>query len=77
MPREGNNFTDDNLWTETNTVEMEDSIGQLILGFHVERENWGFHFNIWLSTDTLKRETLSRTEDPANDFGAFTIERRF
>lgn len=77
LPREGNNFTDDNLWTETNTVEMEDSIGQIILGFHVERENWGIHFNIWLSTDTLKRETISGAEDPANEFGAIMVEWRF
>jgi hypothetical protein len=63
--------------SECSPRAQERLVGQLILGFHIERERWGIHVNFWFSSDTLERNTLSTIEDPGNDFGTIMFEKRF
>jgi lipid A 3-O-deacylase len=77
MLREGNTFVDDNEWTDNNTVEPEDVIGQVIVGFHYERPKWALRFTFWASTDTVDPDTLVGDEDPENKGGTITYEWRF
>lgn len=76
LPRDGNTFRDDNEWTENNTIDPEDLVGQVVVGLHHERVNWGFHLSFWFVTDTVGEGGLFETEDPQNSFGTMTIEWR-
>ena len=60
-----------------NTLDPENFLGQVILGFHVVRPGWGLHLTWFLTTDTVDRDSLSADEDPTADFSTFMIEWRF
>ena len=77
MPMEGNTFVDDNPWTELNTIEAEDFVSRVFVGFNYERPKWALRFHAWWSTDSVKRETLLMAEDPQNNAGTITFEWRF
>ena len=77
MPREGNNFTSSNEWTENNTIEPEDFVGQVFFGLNFERPKWAFRLNFWLTSDSVKPESLQPGEDPENKGGTITFEWRF
>jgi hypothetical protein len=76
LPREGNNFGSDNLWTRNNSIQMEKRVRQVVAGLHIDRGSWAYHLSLWLSSDTIKRATLRDNPDPRNDFVVFTFERR-
>jgi lipid A 3-O-deacylase len=74
MPREGNNFTDSNEWTENNVLEPKDFIGQIFLGFNYERPTWAGRFTLWYGTDSVETDSLAEGQDPENRGGTLTIE---
>lgn len=76
MPRDGNLFRDGDEWTENNTLNPEELVGQLVLAVHHERPRWSVHLNFILSTDTVDGDGLPVTEDPQNSFGTVVIEWR-
>ncbi len=76
MPRDGNVLRRDNAWTQQNRVRPERTIGRLIIGAHYERPRWGAHLNLWFGTDSVDPRTVVDRLDTANNFGAFTLERR-
>ena len=77
MPLEGNILVSDNEWTDNNTIDPENFLGQVILGFHIVRPGWGIHVTWFLTTDTVDRDSLSADEDPTADFSTLMIEWRF
>lgn len=76
LPRQGNNFSDSNPWTELHTTEMEKRVGQIILGVHFEQPRWSAHLTYWRSTNTIERNSLTPIEDADNTFAAISFERR-
>ncbi len=77
MPRHGNVLRRDDAWTRDNTVDDEQWLGKLAIGLHYERARWGLHLNVWLSTNALDPESVVERQDPQNNFGSVTLERRF
>ena len=77
MTKKGNNFTSSNEWTENNTIEPEDFVGQLFVGLNFERPKWAFRLHFWFTSDSVKQESLLPDEDPENKGGTITFEWRF
>jgi hypothetical protein len=77
LPIEGNNFTDNNPWTELNTIEPKDFNSQVIVGLNFERPKWAFRFVVWFASDSVNPDSLLANEDPDNKGGTITIEWRF
>ncbi len=75
MPLEGNTLVDGNDWTDDNTIDPENVIGQFLFGVHYERPRWALHFTVALSTDNVDSDSLS--PDVENDFGWITFDWRF
>jgi hypothetical protein len=57
-------------------VPREPLVGSLILGLHYERERWGVHFQVWLTTDTVDRALVTDRSNAAANFGSLTVEFR-
>ena len=76
MPREGNNFTNSNPWTELNTIEAEDFTAQVFVGLNFERPKWAIRLHFWYATDSVKSDTLTSDEDSENKGGTITFEWR-
>jgi len=77
MPLEGNTFTSDNEWTDNNTLEPEQIVGQAIVGFHYVRPKWGVHATWTFATDNIDEDSLAPGVTVDNQFSAFMIEWRF
>jgi len=77
MPREGNLLRSDNEWTENNTIDARSFLGQIDIGLHWEKEDWGLHANFVFTTDTIKHAERTLAEDPKNNYGAITWEWKF
>lgn len=77
MPLEGNTFVDDNEWTENNTIEPENVIGQVIFGFHYVRPKWGLHATWTFATDNVDEDSLTPGAEVENNFGTMMFEWRF
>lgn len=75
MPLEGNIFRDDNEWTENNTLDPEQVVPQVLVGFHYVKPRWGLHLNFVIQGDNVDRGTIA--EDIENDFGMITFDYRF
>ncbi len=72
LPRHGNLLRRNNAWTENEQIEPERLIGQLVLGLHYERVNWGLHFNITVATDSVNDNP--EIIDSSNNFGFLVFE---
>lgn len=77
LPRHGNLLRTDNEWTDDERIDPENLFGQLLLGLHYERPNWGLHFTYNLATDSVDRESGPEIEDKSNSFGILVGEWRF
>jgi lipid A 3-O-deacylase len=77
MPLEGNTFTSDNEWTDNNTIEPEQIVGQAIVGFHYVRPKWGMHATLTFATDNIDPDSLTPGTDVDNNFFAYMFEWRF
>lgn len=77
LPRHGNLLRNDNNWTDNEQIDVNNLLGQLVLGLHYERERWGLHFTVNLGTNTVEPGTLSDREDPSNNFGILMTEWKF
>lgn len=77
MPRDGNLLRRNNEWTEDNVIDPRDVIGELILGFHLERQSWGAHLNFAFSTDTVKNADDTAVANPKNNYASLNFEWQF
>ena len=77
LPRHGNLLRSNNLWTENEQLDVNNLLGQVVLGLHYERERWGLHFTVNLATDAVDPESGRSLEDPSNNFGILMAEWRF
>ena len=77
MPLEGNQFVSDNEWTDNNTIDPENVIGQLIGGFHYVRPKWGVHMTFHIASDNIDEDSLGPGASIDNDFGFIMFEWRF
>jgi len=77
LPRDGNLLRSDNRWTEENNLDPEDFLGQLALGLHYERDDWGAHLNLFYGTDTVENAGNTALEDPNNNFATVLFEWQF
>lgn len=77
LERQGNTFRSDNDWTEQNQLHMKRFVGQFIAGLNYIRPRWGVHFDVWLTTDTVDRHSLTADSDARDDFGAIQFDWRF
>jgi len=77
LPRDGNLLRSDNRWTEENNLDPEDFLGQLALGLHYERDDWGAHLNLFYGTDTVENAGNTALEDPNNNFATLLFEWQF
>lgn len=73
LPRHGNLLRSGNAWTKNEQIDPNELIGQLILGLHYERANWGLHLTFNLATNSID-DNNSEIEDPSNNFGALVGE---
>jgi len=48
-----NIFLDGNTFSDSHSVDKEPLAGQAIAGLHYERENWGIHLNVLISSDDV------------------------
>lgn len=64
-------FLDGSLWRDTHSVNKNDSLEQVIFGFHVERAQWAVRLSFWKGSDIVD-STLA--ENPSNDFGTIAVE---
>ncbi|MDO6441911.1 lipid A deacylase LpxR family protein [Marinobacter sp. 2_MG-2023] len=76
LPREGNLLVS-NDWTDSNTIKINRTVGQTILGLHWLGPRFGAHLSLWLSTETVDDDNLPPSQDPRNSFGSFMAEYRF
>lgn len=77
MPRHGNLLRSGNEWTDNERIDPNNLLGQLVLGLHYERANWGLHFTMHLATDSVDTEPGTDLSDPSNNFGILTAEWKF
>ena len=77
MPLEGNTFVSGNEWTDNNTIEPENLIGQAIVGIHYVRSKWGLHATLSFATDSVDEDSLRPDVDVENNFGTLMFEWRF
>jgi len=77
LPRHGNLLRNDNEWTDSERLDVNNLLGQLVLGLHYERERWGLHFTVNLATDAVEPATGPGLEDPSNNFGILMAEWKF
>ncbi len=77
LPLEGNILVDDNEWTDNNTIDPENVIGQAMVGFHYVRPKWGLHATWHFATDNIDEDSLAEGVDVENNFGFLIFEWRF
>ena len=77
MPLEGNTFVSGNEWTENNTINPKNLVGQAIVGVHYVRPKWGVHATWTLATDNVDEDSLAPGIDAENNFGIIMFEWRF
>ncbi len=79
MPLEGNILVSGNEWTDNNTIDPENVVGQAIAGFHFVWQRFGVHMTWTFQTDTVKEESIGGgfSDSTDNDFGFFVFEWRF
>ena len=77
MPRDGNLLRRNNEWSEDNVLDPRDVIGELILGFHLERASWGAHLNFAFTTDTVKNADDTAVANPKNNYASLNFEWQF
>ena len=77
LPLEGNRFRGGNEWTENNTIDPENFVGQAIAGFHFVWKSFGVHATFTVQSDTIDEDTLPPGVTVDNDFGFLVLEWRF
>ena len=55
-------------------VEKEPIVGFLFLGFHYERATWGIHFQHVITSDFVKANSASASDDLKNTFSSISFE---
>jgi hypothetical protein len=65
MPRDGNLLVN-NDWTDNNTIKVNRTVDQTILGLQWLGPRFGAHLNLWLSTETVDDSNLPPSQDPRN-----------
>jgi hypothetical protein len=65
MPMEGNMLVSDNEWTDNNTIDPENIVGQVVLGFHYVRPKWGVHATWTIATDNVNEDSLGPVREVA------------
>ncbi len=71
-----NIFLDGNTFRDSHSVDKEPLVGLLVAGIHYEKENWGIHFNVMVSTDDVDTDDAPDAEGH-EQLGIITIESRF
>jgi hypothetical protein len=77
MPLEGNTFVSGNEWTDNNTIQPENVIGQAVVGIHYVRPKWGVHATWRFATDNIDEDSLAPGTDVENNFGTIMFEWGF
>ena len=77
LPLEGNILVNDNEWTDNNTIDPENVIGQLIGGIHYVRPTWGLHMTWTVASDNVDEDSLAPGVEVENSFGYLMFEWRF
>ena len=77
MPLEGNIFRSGNEWTDNNTIDPENVVGQAIAGFHFVWQSFGVHATFTFQSDSIDENTLPPGQTVDNDFGFLMFEWRF
>jgi len=60
----------------THSVEPEDLVGIATFGLNYERQSWGLHFDITVTTDTIDTDQVAGNPDTGNNFGVIMFEWR-
>jgi hypothetical protein len=76
MPLEGNMLVSGNEWTDNNTLDPEQVIGQVTAGFHYVRRSWGVHMTWTFASDNIAEESLPTGVTVDNNFGYLMFEWR-
>jgi hypothetical protein len=71
-----NIFLDGNTFSDSHSVDKEPLVGQAIAGLHYERENWGIHLNVLISSDDVDTSKAPAAEGQER-LGTIDIEWRF
>ncbi len=58
------------------SIDKEEFVGVLMLGFHYEKPTWAFHFKFHMTTDVVDEATATSTPDTDNNYGTFLFEWR-
>jgi hypothetical protein len=77
MPLEGNIFRSDNEWTDNNTIDPENVVGQAIAGFHFVWQSFGIHATWTFQSENINEDTLPPGVTVDNDFSFLMFEWRF
>lgn len=77
MPVEGNIFVSGNEWTDNNTIDPENVVGQGIVGFHFVWPSFGVHATWTFQTDSINEDSIAASDSADNDFGFLVFEWRF
>ena len=71
-----NIFLDGNTFSDSHSVDKEPLVGQAIAGLHYERENWGIHLNVLISSDDVDTSKAPAAEGQER-LGTIDVEWRF
>ena len=75
-PLEGNILVSGNEWTDNNTIDPENVVGQVTAGFHFVWQSWGVHMTWTLATDNIDEQSLPAGVTVDNNFGFLMFEWR-
>jgi hypothetical protein len=70
-------FLDGNTLGDSPSVPREPVVGSLILGLHYQRQHWGAHFQVWVTTHTVDPALVTDKTNVDADFGSLTLEFRY
>ena len=77
MPLEGNILASGNEWTDNNTIDPENIVGQAIVGIHYVRSKFGVHATWTFATENIDEDSLGTDLKVENSFGTLMFEWRF
>jgi lipid A 3-O-deacylase len=65
-------FLDGSLWRETARIDRQNSVNQVVFGFHLQRRSWALHATLLMASDLV----ISPAPDPAYEYGTIAVEWR-
>jgi len=77
LPRDGNFLRNNDDWTDDNELNASEFVGQVGLGLHLERRNWGAHLNVYFATSAIENPGRDAVADPNNNFAVAIFEWQF